>query len=448
MMVPAAANAIALPQTRTAETTTPGVWVLGLFLYLSYSRIADLVFVGLHIPLITSVLALLFAIATGGIRRALSSRIGIWLTAYCAWIVIAIPFSFWRGGSFQLLIDQWLKSFMVFLLVAGLLRTARDCRIAMYALAFAGLTVVGLALSLGTTELYGRLMVAEGVLSNSNDLAQLLLLCLPFVLFVCLGGRSAIGRVIGLIALFGSLAVVGQTGSRGGLLTVCGMFLFLFFTVNWASRAKLIAALVVAAVVVVPFIPPAQWERFSTILGDESEAPLEAVGSKESRIELFKQSVTLTLQNPIFGVGPGVFDAAAARYSEDRGERAIWRVTHNSYTQVSSETGFPGFIFYLGTLLASFRAVRRTYRESKERALPTVNAMSYYLALTLVAYSISTVFSSVAYHIYLPTLAGFSVALQHALMNAAQPDATPIRTVPGVITPPSRAAGSQRPVPI
>src|SRR5688572_5380787 len=109
------------------------LFLLG-FVFLSYSRVVDIFLSGLRLSLITSVLALIFAALTGGVGRALFSRAGFWLVAFTLWLIAAVPFSSWPGGSVQLLTDQWLKSFLVFVIVAGSLRTVRQCRLAMYAI--------------------------------------------------------------------------------------------------------------------------------------------------------------------------------------------------------------------------------------------------------------------------------------------------------------------------
>ena len=53
----------------------------------------------------------------------------------------------------------------------------------------------------------------------------------------------------------------------------------------------------------------------------------------------------------VFGVGPGQFPMQNWEEFKRRGIHIYAQVTHNSYTQVSSETGIPGLIFFLITLL-------------------------------------------------------------------------------------------------
>ncbi len=71
---------------------------------------------------------------------------------------------------------------------------------------------------------------------------------------------------------------------------------------------------------------------------------------------LLRQSIQMTFEHPIFGVGPGVFAAASWDERKRAGIGAgNAQVTHNTYTQISSETGIPGFFFFIATVFLSFK---------------------------------------------------------------------------------------------
>lgn len=167
-----------------------GRFCLYIFLFLSYSRITD-VFPGIippaiRLPLVLSLLAFIAAVGSGGVQRALSSTVGKLLLGFTIWLLVGVPFSYWPGGSFALLTDQWFKSALVFGPIAGLLRTRAQCRVGLYAMAAGTVVIVAMSLTLGSTAVYGRLTLEQGTLSNPNDLAQLLLIGLPFVALVAL----------------------------------------------------------------------------------------------------------------------------------------------------------------------------------------------------------------------------------------------------------------------
>ena len=72
-------------------------------------------------------------------------------------------------------------------------------------------------------------------------------------------------------------------------------------------------------------------------------------GSLDARRELLTESIRVTMHHPLFGVGPGNFQA----YTQS------WHVTHNTYTELSSETGLPGLGLFLAILLLTFRSLKQ-----------------------------------------------------------------------------------------
>ena len=80
----------------------------------------------------------------------------------------------------------------------------------------------------------------------------------------------------------------------------------------------------------------------------------DEVGSRDQRQELLIRSIIVTLRNP-WGIGIGNFPIVGIRNL----------VTHNAYTQVSSEIGLLGLAAYLIFIISPFRklgAIERTNR--------------------------------------------------------------------------------------
>jgi O-antigen ligase len=89
-----------------------------------------------------------------------------------------------------------------------------------------------------------------------------------------------------------------------------------------------------------------------------------------------------------------------------------WLGTHNSYTQVSSECGIPGFIFYTGVLVMCLRLAYRMYKAARDKPeLRDVMALSWCLFCGLVVYAVGTMFFHMAYTGGLPLLSGMTLAL-------------------------------------
>ena len=110
----------------------------------------------------------------------------------------------------------------------------------------------------------------------------------------------------------------------------------------------------------------------------------------------------LTLQHPFFGVGAGVFIAASSREAEREGRPAHWRGTHNTFVQVSSETGLPGLAFYAAAMLFSLASTSAAWK--RMRRVPGLANLSS-LALALVTMMLnSTVGCFFGHFAYLPTI--------------------------------------------
>ena len=408
-----------------------GFVTLLMFLFVSYSRLIDFRFSYLHLPMITSIFALTIAILSGGIKRAFTSRVGMCLCAFTIWILIAIPFSFWRGGSVHFFRELWSKSFLVFLIIPGLILTIRQCRNAMYTVGWGVLIVSLMALYFKYTIEGGRLGLPDGMLTNPNDVAQVILIALPFWLLMAVSQKSNVfQRILAVGCMLLLLLVLFKTGSRGGLVTLVALCLLTFLRVSSANRLKLFGAVCVIAVVCYPLVPRSLRERYKTVVSEnKSDETFIAQESKEERLQLLMMSLKLTARHPLLGLGPGQFETAAADYAKQNHQFAHWRETHNVYTQVSSEEGLPGLLFYVGAIIYCFKELHFVRRQSP-KPLPTWNVthpqqsnsadlgmarelswMAFCLELSLIAFCVFGCFSSTAYHFFFPTLAGIVVAL-------------------------------------
>src|SRR5947209_3337179 len=134
-------------ETAAAGTQRFGLILLTFFVFLSFSRLSDFFLPWLHLPLIASASALAFCVLTRGIERTFQTKVGALLIAFTAWMLVCLPFSVWKGGTWSLLSETWYKSLLSYFLVAGLLLTSKDCRRIMYTLGFSSVVIVGLALA-------------------------------------------------------------------------------------------------------------------------------------------------------------------------------------------------------------------------------------------------------------------------------------------------------------
>jgi O-antigen ligase len=398
-----------------------GSLLLCAFLFVTYGRVSDFYLQSLHLPLAISIVCLAAVVLTGGLRRVLASPVSIWLVCFTCWLMLSTPFSFWKGGSFETL-KIWLKSFLAFVMTVGLVRNVRHCRLATYGIGFAGAAVLLGCVFFRGSNPDGRLGLTQGVLANPNALGQVLLVILPFWVYSTISGAPgwSARRLVSLPAALVMMMLILMTGSRSALLGLVGVALVMLLLARRASKIKVVVPLALAGVFLAAFLPSSLRDRYRTMVRTEDEdlrySQRSAVGSTEERLELLKESLRMTLDHPLLGVGPGVFEAASAAEAEKRPGQPMWRVTHNSYTEVSSEAGIPALVFYLGAL---FWSLKTCYSLQGRPEKGEIARIAYWLLLSLVGFVVTAFFANLAYAYYLPTLAGLSAALYRCAKDEA-----------------------------
>lgn len=422
--------------------------------FLTASRILEIGSnLGVSLPYVGTavhVLVLALAFVTGGVRRMVTSRTGMFLILYTGWMMVCTPFSSWRTGSLQTILYSWMPAVTVFF-ASGLLFSLQQCRKLGSVLALSGLTIAVTSNWIGTYK-DQRLAFTSGTLGNANDVAMLLLLAAPFFLVPLFDPLSS--KLIKLLGFAGGLLVIAvnfRTGSRAGLIALLAILASLFLTRTLMGKVKLAAAVVALGVVLVAFIPSYSLYRYATLFSDPETleaAHSETYGSTEMRKELLRESAMVTLQHPFFGVGPGVYAPAMAREAERQGKYGQWAVSHNTYTQVSSEMGFPGLIFYLGALVCAYLDILWARKNSNKH--PSTHALALGLLLSLVGLTVNSFFGSNAYMAWMPVLLGLAAALRLDLQRdleqqpAVSVVAAPATPAPKIV--PAAAAPAPKPV--
>jgi O-antigen ligase len=461
--VPAAkpATCFTPPQESVSAVQSVGFFIVLAYVFARFSLISEITTFGLgynlYIIVIVGPLAALATIVTGGIRRFLLAPPAYFLIGFMLWLVVAVPFSTWHGGSFALLKNAFMTDFSMFFMIVALTRSWRQCVLLMNAIAIGG------AVDFITTRIYGadevgRLVMSFGTLGNPNDLATHLLITLPFCILLILNNRSIVVRPLAACAAVAMLYAIIQTGSRGALLSVAAVVIYIFFKGSPMLKIGLAVGGVIVVVLTMALLPSGVMLRYATIFNSDyqaesgTEAQYEyAVSSEEARKQLLIDSVLTTLAHPLFGVGPGNYASADAGKKNEAGQHASWQVTHNSYTQVSSESGIPGLVLFLGMIISTFKMVGSTYRQTRKRPeLQYLSNTAFALLITLAGFSVNIFFSALAYNYYLPTLVAISIvfctiARQHIQRFESQSVASPVpvastRRAPATEMPARRSA--------
>jgi hypothetical protein len=328
----------------------------------------------------------------------------LWLVFFA---IVSITHSMWPGGSYEMLFDTFLKSIIVFLLIANLLTSESRFRGFFWALAVSAAfnAVVGIynyrmGAFIGGNRIQGGF---SGMTSNPNDLALCLDLMIPFVWFLFISARNSIQKLFTGMTLCISLICIVLTSSRGGAIIFLGMLVWYVWHRPSQNRVNVLVGTAVLIGIVLLVAP----EGYSDRLVSSVDFSKDKTGSADARWEITKAGFYQTLAYP-FGVGLGM--TGLLNHEEGRGWSAG---VHNVYLEISTELGIiPGvlFIVLLWKLIANLKRMRSlTARSANPHQLALLAEAT---ECSLVGFAVGGLFSPVAYQFYFYILAGIAVAIK------------------------------------
>jgi putative inorganic carbon (hco3(-)) transporter len=385
-----------------------------LFVIVYYLRPSDWYHPAARIPFakITAVLALggfaLVLLERGGVLRLPKEMIA--LVLLFGHLCLTIPFAFWRGGSFQIVIMEFSKVVLIAVTLVVVVTTKARLRKLLFVqaagvMAMTMLAATGRSRLLSPQEAFGdRVKGVGSQFDNPNDLAFIIALTFPLCFAFMLRTSSLLRKALWAVGLALMVYTVMVTYSRGGLIALvvsAGVTLWEFGVKGRRHHLILLTAL--AGIFLLFAGSPANYaERVRTIFHPDEDP----TGSSQARRDIFYQSVELTLQHPLLGVGPGNFESVSG----------TWHVTHDSYTQLSSEAGIPALLLFLAILWWAFSNVRLAQRIVPRQS--ELGLLVSALRATLASFVVGALFCSVPYHFFPYFLIGFaSSAYQIALLE-------------------------------
>jgi hypothetical protein len=342
-----------------------------------------------------AVLALIFGVGSRFSLKKFPIELRL-LTALFIWECLTVPFAWYKGGALGYVTGKCSKTLIIAVLVALVVTSMQRLRKLMYvqAAAVAGMTFASVLIYKG-----GRMGgVLGGVFDNPNDLAINIAMNWPLCLMFLLRTRNPFKKLLWGVGMLFLIRGLMLTYSRSGFLALGVATIFCIYEFGFRERRHYLIAVAVAAILVAAlFAPSGYGERMGSIFGK----PLDVGDSQEARRELLTDSLKITAAHPLFGLGPGNF----ASYTQ------TWRVTHNTYTELTSECGIPALIIFLFILRAAFRNLKRV-RESRLFAEnPEARLLTGGLWASLAGYLVGAFFASTAYQLFPYFLVGYTTAL-------------------------------------
>ncbi len=349
--------------------------------------------------------------ATGGFHRAFQYRPALYWAAFALWLLPTSVFSSWKAGSLNIAMGYYRTELILLFAIAGLVTTWRECRWLMYTISSAAVVNIVTVLLFRRIDIHGRTSLAFGTVANSNDYSGHLIFVLPFLLWVILVTRSTVVRIVGFLVLVLALYEILAAGSRGAMIGLATAIIVFAFTTTPKVRRIVLVTAPVLAVLVIALLPRSVSHRIFAFSADDADASSEALESSRDRAQLLKDSIATVFRHPLFGVGTGQFASIEGQQTAHSGQR-LWYGAHNSFTQVASENGFPGFIFYLGGVLSSLFLLNKTGRFlARKPGVKEAAAAVLCVRIALISFCATIFFLNFGYYFYLPALAGISIAV-------------------------------------
>lgn len=401
-------------------------------IFILYSRFFDVVANGFKIPRVILSLMVVFFLVSGRALVFLRSPTGKILFAMVGWASVTLTTSIWKTGS---LVDYYLllQSALMFVVVAGLPLAVRHVKRIMTTLAMAGLVAMLLSIPFGSMR-QARLSLSAGNYYDPNTYAMCLIVVIPFFWAIAANTRSMAAKIFCWLSIAGILFTFARAGSRGAMLGFGIMILLLFIISGLKTKLLIVTATIGGIVVAAAVMPEYIRTRYLTFfevdkkVAQEIETPARPdsttldlehlrsdTASAEERERLLLASIAITFQHPIFGVGPGNFPTAVFEQNNAAGIHTQWLVTHNSYTEISSETGLPGLILLLALLISGFKcliSVMKRARETGDKPDPEAYTLAKNLLLSLTALSVGVFFLAVGYECMIYLWAAMAVSLK------------------------------------
>ena len=334
------------------------------------------------------------------------THLSIEVKAVIAMTVIAllsVPIARNPGMAWETFDDTFSKAVVMFIVMVNVLRT-RARLMGMMWLSLA----IGVVLSVFALQMFasGELTVEGyrvggsigGMFGNPNELSIHLVTMFPLAVVLGAASRNHLAKMVyfGIAALLAGANMV--TYSRGGFLAIMAASAVLVWKYGRKSRLNVTIAAAVAGTLVILFAPGSYALRVLSIFG----LAADPVGSSDQRMELLERSIFVTLRNP-WGIGIGNFPIVGVRNL----------VSHNAYTQVSSELGLLGLAAYLVFIVSPFRRLAAI-----ERTLVGAGRDGWFLHLavglqaSLAAYFVASFFASVAYTWFVYYIVAYAVAFR------------------------------------
>jgi probable O-glycosylation ligase (exosortase A-associated) len=388
-------------------------WLL-VVIFFEYARPASFV-PFLRIPFLYSLipLALLvaqhFAVGLRPYREIFTDRLAKWPVVMLALILIGMFSAILQRNAWSTF-TLVLGFVFLFVMVARIVTSLARLRGVIAVLLVSHLFLLAMNPNVILDPTQRQYILGASFLGDGNDFSLSLCILLPLTLELARSRTKFWPRLLTWAGLAVLLLAAIATQSRGGTLGISAVLVFLWL---FSPRKAIgVIGVALAGVAVLIYAPPQYFDRIKTIGSYQED------GSAQGRLEAWKSSINMALDNPVFGVGAGSFGVAfGTKYRTPGAANMPWLTAHSSYFLVLGEMGIPGIIcilaIVLGNVIANLRLRKAVLARAGPKPAATTQESVRVLLLTaggFVGFSIAGAFLSAAYYPHIFVLTGLLVA--------------------------------------
>jgi O-antigen ligase len=338
------------------------------------------------------------------------------------WMLLSMPLALRLGNSLDVVFDNFIKTTVMFLVIAGSVRGRGDVQRLMFtyfagAVLYAAVVITRFDLGSGDAWRLGHLYYYD-----ANDFATFAVTAMPLGIYFTHGGRRPLARLCAGAGL-GVLALgFVRSGSRGGFIALAAVAVFVVLRYSAIPVRWRMSVVALVALVLLASASDQYWQQMATIFSDTDYNRTQESG----RLQIWRRGVGYMLAQPMLGVGPGNFQTAEGTLSpfaerQQFGIGVRWNAAHNSFIQVGAELGIPGLVLFVALIASAFTMLRRSAQFERLLVDGGLDHAPLTPALTaaLLGFLVGCVFLSLAYAEMLYTLVAFAVGLHKVVSRRA-----------------------------
>lgn len=332
------------------------VFVVSWFLHLP-ARIPALGVVRFDLLLIVVISFLFFLNGNKERIPALASDSYRKINYFILLIVFITPFAYWPGSALKVGLPTFAKAVVFFYFTVWFIQT--EPRLKKFITVFVicqSFRVIepfylhittgywGDTAYIGNGDFMERLSGAPLDVVNPNGLAFIILMLIPFVLYLC--KENHIWKLYTLIFVPLALYVLYLTGSRSGMLGLA--LIVLVYILKSQKKVFVAIPILLVSMFLILHMQGTFKDRYLSIFDEDTKNARTVT----HRIDGIWEDIEVGMNHPVFGHGLGTSGEANFNY----GGRTV--ISHTLYAEIFQELGIVGLLYFLTIIAGIFKNLK------------------------------------------------------------------------------------------